>query len=86
MGVELAQYSNINLYTLTKLDAMTLTFSLITVDDNLTCKLSSTLEEQNMKSNLALLECNSANYAMDDAKKIIKTVMQYASPYLKEHF
>lgn len=86
VGTELVQYSNVSLYILDRADAMPLTFSLIIVDDTTTCKLSCALDEQSMRTTLSLLECSNTKYAMKDAKKIIKTAMQYASPYLKEHF
>ncbi len=86
IGTELVQYSNVSLYILDKADAMPLTFSLITIDDTITCKLSCAFDKHSIRTTLSLLECSNTKRAAKDAKKIIKTVMRYASPYLKEHF
>ena len=83
MGTNLVQYKNVELHLLknTKLN-----FSLIIIDNKFTCKLPSALDEKSMKSNLSFFECSSVKYVIKDSKKILKSIMPYAVPYLKEDF
>ncbi len=83
MGSNLVQFKNIDFHLLKN---MKLTFSMFIIDDKFTCKLSSALDKESMKSNVSFFECNSANYMLEDANKIFNSVTSRAKPYLKEDF
>jgi hypothetical protein len=84
MGVELVQYKNFELHTFDKLHGAALNFSLIFIDNNITCKLSSPLDAYAMKRDLSLLECNVM--LRGETETLLKEIIPYTTPYLKEHF
>jgi len=83
MESRLVQYKNIDLY---QIKDKNLTFTLITIDDQFTCKLSMPLDEAVMKSDFALFECSETKYSLKSANRVIKQIQKYSVPYLKEEF
>jgi len=86
LGTEWVQYANVSLMLVDARNVMPLNFSLLMIDDTLTCKLSTSLDARQMRSTFSFLECSSTRYAYKQAQKIRKTLMRYATPYLKESF
>ncbi len=86
LGVEWVQYANVSLSLLHTDTVMPLTFSLIIIDETLTCKLSTALESTLMQSTFSLLECSQTQYARDYAFKIRDALLPYSKAYLEEMF
>ncbi len=86
LGVEWVQYANVSLLFMDSHSIMPLTFSLILIDDTLTCKLSTALDTALMHSTFSFLECSHTQYAREYANKIRNTLLPYSKPYLKEPF
>ncbi len=83
-GVKWVQYTNVSLFIVDTSRMIPLSFSLISIDNSLTCKLSTTLETSAMRNLFSLLECSHTKYAHRNGQKIITTLLRYASPYLEE--
>ncbi|GEM_PF-2856818 len=86
LGVEWVQYANVSLFLIDAETVMPLTFSLIMIDDAITCKLSTALDASLMQSTFALFECSSTKYARKHAQNIRDALLPYSQPYLKEAF
>ena len=86
LGVEWVQYANVSLRLLDADRVMPLTFSLIMIDDDMTCKISTALDTTLMTSTFSLMECSHTKYAREDANNIRDMLLPYSTPYLKESF
>jgi hypothetical protein len=83
MGSSLVQYKNIDFY---QIEDKKFTFTLLSIDTKITCKLSTSLDKEVMKSEFSLFECSTTKYSLKSATKVIQKIQMYASPYLKEDF
>ncbi len=86
LGVAWVQYANVSFSLLDTDTVMPLTFSLILIDDTLTCKLSTALDSKLMQSTFSVLECSQTQYARKHAYKIRDTLLPYSRVYLEEMF
>ncbi|MEA3523671.1 MAG: hypothetical protein U9R50_11955 [Campylobacterota bacterium] len=83
---QLALYRNINTREIIPIQSPVkkgkISMSIIIIDDSLTCKLSTSLEKQDIKHDTAIFTCNEDRAYTHTLKNILKPLIGRSTPYL----